>query len=77
MPDMASVSFGAAGYWIYNARKFSLRAAFIQNERQKLFRERAFLSGVNLSALEKRLWLRGFAIPLKKTLEVLPAFALD
>jgi hypothetical protein len=51
--------------------------ALIQNERQKLFRERAFLSGVNLSALEKRLWLRGFAIPLKKTLEVLPAFALD
>ncbi len=35
MPDMASVSFGAAGYWIYNAQKFSLRAAFIQNERQK------------------------------------------
>ena len=32
---MQTLSVGLAGYWIYNARKFSIRAAFIQNERQK------------------------------------------
>ena len=35
IPDMQTFSFGLAGYWIYNARRFSIRAAFIQNERQK------------------------------------------
>ncbi|MEI7726279.1 MAG: DUF4421 family protein [Bacteroidota bacterium] len=35
IPDMATFSFGIAGYWIYNSKKFSIRAAFIQNERQK------------------------------------------
>ncbi len=35
LPDMRTFSIGIAGYWIYNARKFSIRAAFIQNERQK------------------------------------------
>jgi hypothetical protein len=32
---MRTFSIGIAGYWIYNAKKFSIRAAFIQNERQK------------------------------------------
>ncbi len=35
LPDMRTFSLGLAGYWIYNARRFSIRAAFIQNERQK------------------------------------------
>jgi len=34
-PDMKSMSLGIAAYWIYNAKRFSIRAAFIQNERQK------------------------------------------
>ncbi|MDP1622665.1 MAG: DUF4421 family protein [Bacteroidales bacterium] len=33
--DMRTFSLGLAGYWIYNAEKFSIRAAFIQNEGQK------------------------------------------
>ena len=35
VPDMRTFSLGIAGYWIYNAKRFSIRAAFIQNERQK------------------------------------------
>ena len=35
LPDMRTFSLGLAGYWILNARRFSIRAAFIQNERQK------------------------------------------
>jgi hypothetical protein len=35
IPDMKTLSVGLSGYWIYNARRFSIRAAFIQNERQK------------------------------------------
>lgn len=35
IPDMQTFSFGLAGYWIYNAAKFSIRAAFIQNESQR------------------------------------------
>ncbi|MCK9218655.1 MAG: DUF4421 family protein [Bacteroidales bacterium] len=35
IPDMVTFSMGAAGYWIYNSNRFSIRAAFIQNERQK------------------------------------------
>jgi hypothetical protein len=35
IPDMKSYSLGISGYWIYNSKKFSIRAAFIQNERQK------------------------------------------
>jgi len=34
LPDMNLFSIGAYGYWVYNSRKFSLRAAFIQNEKQ-------------------------------------------
>jgi len=34
IPDMKTVSIGAAGYWILNASRFSFRAAFVQNERQ-------------------------------------------
>ncbi len=35
IPDMQTFSVGIAGYWIYNSRRFSIRAAFIQNEGQK------------------------------------------
>ena len=35
IPDMRTLSIGVAGYWIYNAQRFSIRAAFIQNEGQK------------------------------------------
>lgn len=35
LPEMRTLSIGVAGYWIYNAKRFSIRAAFIQNERQK------------------------------------------
>lgn len=35
LPDMKIFSIGFAGYWIYNAERFSIRAAFIQNEGQK------------------------------------------
>lgn len=35
LPDMRTFSLGFSGYWIYNAKRFSIRAAFIQNERQK------------------------------------------
>ncbi|MCX6280970.1 MAG: DUF4421 family protein [Bacteroidetes bacterium] len=34
LPDMNLFSIGAYGYWVYNSRRFSLRAAFIQNEKQ-------------------------------------------
>jgi hypothetical protein len=34
-PDMRTRSLGIAGYYIYNSKKFSMRAAFIQNEGQK------------------------------------------
>lgn len=34
-PDMKTFSFGIAGYWIYNHDRYSIRAAFIQNERQR------------------------------------------
>jgi len=35
MPDMSALTIGISAYWIYNASRFSIRAAFIQNERQK------------------------------------------
>jgi len=35
IPGMRTFSAGLSGYWIYNADRFSIRAAFIQNERQK------------------------------------------
>ena len=35
IPDMQTLSLGVSGYWICNSNKFSIRAAFIQNERQK------------------------------------------
>jgi hypothetical protein len=35
IPDMRTFSIGLAGYWIYNSKRFSIRAAFTQNERQK------------------------------------------
>jgi hypothetical protein len=35
VPDMKVFSLGISGYWIYNAERFSIRAAFIQNERQR------------------------------------------
>ncbi len=35
IPDMRIFSIGFTGYWIYNHEKFSIRSAFIQNERQK------------------------------------------
>jgi len=35
IPDMRTYSFGMAGYWILNSKRFSIRAAYIQNERQK------------------------------------------
>ena len=35
IPDMATFSIGITGYWIYNPGRFSIRAAFIQNEQQK------------------------------------------
>lgn len=35
IPDMQTFSLGLSGYWIYNSKRFSIRAAFIQNERQK------------------------------------------
>jgi len=35
IPDMLTYSLGIAWYWILNAKRFSIRAAFTQNERQK------------------------------------------
>jgi len=35
LPDMRTFSLGFSGYWIYNSGRFSIRAAFTQNERQK------------------------------------------
>ncbi|MEI6899290.1 MAG: DUF4421 family protein [Bacteroidota bacterium] len=35
IPEMKTYSLGLSGYWISNAKRFSIRAAFIQNERQK------------------------------------------
>ncbi|HTX89298.1 MAG TPA: DUF4421 family protein [Bacteroidales bacterium] len=35
VPSMMLWSAGATGYWILNYHRFSIRAAFIQNERQK------------------------------------------
>jgi hypothetical protein len=35
IPDMKTFSMGFSGYWIYNSGRFSIRAAFIQNEHQK------------------------------------------
>ena len=33
LPDMRILSVGISGYWIYNSARFSIRAAFTQNER--------------------------------------------
>lgn len=35
LADMRTFSLGFSGYWIYNSGRFSIRAAFTQNERQK------------------------------------------
>jgi len=35
VPDMMMFSVGVNAYWIYNYKRFSIRAAFINNERQK------------------------------------------
>jgi hypothetical protein len=35
VPDMVTFSVGISAYWIYNPKRFSIRSAFIQNERQK------------------------------------------
>ena len=35
VPDMGTFSIGVAGYWIYNSGRFSIRAAYTQNESQK------------------------------------------
>ncbi|MEI7661629.1 MAG: DUF4421 family protein [Bacteroidota bacterium] len=35
VPDMRTFSVGLSAFWIFNARRFSIRAAFIQNEGQK------------------------------------------
>jgi hypothetical protein len=35
IPDMRIFSLGFTGYYIYNHKRFSIRSAFIQNERQK------------------------------------------
>ncbi|MEI7980990.1 MAG: DUF4421 family protein [Bacteroidota bacterium] len=35
LPDMRTFSLGASGYWVYNSKRFSIRAAFTQNEGQK------------------------------------------
>ena len=35
IPDMKTFSLGLSGYWISNSKRFSIRAAFIQNEGQK------------------------------------------
>lgn len=43
--------------------------------RHALFRQREFLSRVELSPLERKLWLRRFSTPLKNTPEYVPAYA--
>jgi hypothetical protein len=35
IPDMKTFSLGLSGYWIYNSKRFSIRAAFTQNEGQR------------------------------------------
>jgi len=35
IPDMQTLALGLSGFWIINSKRFSIRAAFIQNERQK------------------------------------------
>lgn len=35
MPGLSTFSIGLAGYWIYNHHRYSIRAAYIQTERQK------------------------------------------
>ncbi len=35
LQDMRSFSLGVTGYWIYNSGRFSIRASYIQNERQR------------------------------------------
>jgi hypothetical protein len=35
LPDMTTFSIGVAGLWIYNSRRFSMRAASLQNEQQR------------------------------------------
>jgi hypothetical protein len=35
IPDMQIFALGLTGYYIYNHQRFSIRSAFIQNERQK------------------------------------------
>ncbi len=35
LPDMRTFSIGFSGYWIVHANRFSIRAAFIQNEVQR------------------------------------------
>lgn len=48
----------------------------VEDARYMLFRDRAFLTRLSLSSLEHKLWVRGFATPLKKRPEYLPSYAL-
>ncbi len=34
-PDLRSFTAGLSGYWIFNSKKYSMKAAFIQTEKQK------------------------------------------
>lgn len=34
-PDLRSFTLGLSGYWIFNSKKYSIKAAFIQTEKQK------------------------------------------
>ena len=43
--------------------------------RESQFKERAFLSRIGLSILERRLWLRSFSTPLKRKAEHVPFYA--
>ena len=43
--------------------------------RESQFKERAFLSRIGLSILERRLWLRSFSTPLKRKAEYVPFYA--
>ncbi|MCX8013815.1 MAG: hypothetical protein N3A02_05955, partial [Rectinema sp.] len=68
---------GKAGIRKTHAEMAGIPKEVLKAGRYNAFLERVFLSRIDLSPLERRLWLRGFPTPLKKREETMPAYVFD
>lgn len=67
---------GGEGSGLSHARVAGIEQQSIDRERRILIHQRAFLTRLSLSALEEKLWVRGFVTPLKRRPEYIPGYAL-